>query len=182
MKRYCPLCKRKESIETLGILFDSKVYNKCTIEYKCNKCNHRFNITTNQNNNFIHTEVNNSFVYVLTKDKNSNVIMRHCVYAAHVIEYMENHIRLLLNDWNGYMDEEDVSQTKRIWYSLEEVKEMQFFKYKALMDDNGAMLIGDFIKELKLEIFNISIDNIFQKLQKEHETWLEKLNKPLKIN
>lgn len=178
---YCPLCKRKESIETLGILLDSTVYNKRTIEYKCNKCNHRFSITTTQNNNFIHAEVSNSFVYILTNDKNSNIIMKHCVNAAHVIEYMSNHIRTLLNDWDGYFDEESAPYTKRIWYSPEEVKEMQFFKYKALIDDHGAMLIGDFMKEMKLEIFNISIDNIFQKLKKEHETWLEKLNKPLNI-
>lgn len=128
------------------------------------------------------SQVTNSFVYVLTKDKNSNVIMKHCVHAARVIEYIQNHIRLLLNDWNGYIDEEDILQTKRIWYSLEEVKEMQFFKYKALIDDNGAISIGDFIKELKLENFNISIDYIFQKLKKEYETRLEEQNNPLKIN
>ena len=48
------------------------------------------------------------------------------------------------------------------------------------MDDNGEMLIGDFIKELKLEIFHINIDNIFQKLKKEYETWLDKLKKTIK--
>ena len=171
---YCPLCKKKKSIEILSILFDSNVYNKRTIEYKCNECNHRFCITTDQNNNLIHTVISNSFVYIITKDKNSNVIMKHCVYAAHVIEFMQGHVRLLLDERYGYIDEEDVLQNKRIWYSPEEVKEMHFFKYEALIDNHGAMLIGDFIKELKPEIFNISIDNIFQKLKKERETRLDK--------
>ena len=93
-------------------------------------------------------EETNLYVFIVIKNKNDNIITTNCVFAWAVIAYI--------------MDKISYGYNYEISYTPQEMQEMKYLKYKAVINEHGGMEIGKFIRE-------IDIKSYFKDIQKRIE-------------
>lgn len=82
-------------------------------------------------------EETNLYVFIIIKDKNDNIITTNCVFAWAVLAYIMDKISY------GYKCE--------ISYTPQEMQEMKYLKYKAVINEHGSVKIGKFIREIDIK-------------------------------
>ena len=76
-------------------------------------------------------EETNLYVFIIIKDKNDNIIRKNCVFAWAVLKYIMDKISY------GYNS-----------YTPQEMQEMKYLKYKAVINEHGGVDVGEFIREI----------------------------------
>lgn len=88
----------------------------------------------------IMNEETNLYVFIIIKDKNDNIIKKNCVYAWAVLSYIMNKISY------GVYGYGEISE-----YTPQEMQEMKYLEYTAVINEHGGVEIGKLIREIDIK-------------------------------